>query len=79
VGLEHLTYLLNILKKFYGSQYNMAGDKIAGMDIEWSYASCCCCISMLGYISSLFLKYIRSAKQDDNYEASNIILPCPGI
>ncbi len=22
--------------------------------------------------------YIRSAKQDDNYGASNIVLPCPG-
>jgi hypothetical protein len=24
------------------------------------------------------LDYIRSAKQDDNYGASNIVLPCPG-
>jgi hypothetical protein len=38
-------------------QYNMAGDKFAGMDNEWNYASCCCCISMPGYISLLLLKY----------------------
>jgi hypothetical protein len=25
------------------------------------------------------ITYIRSAKQDDNYWASNIVLPCPGI
>ncbi len=23
-------------------------------------------------------RYIRSARQDDNYGASNIVLPCPG-
>jgi hypothetical protein len=31
VGLAHVTYLLDILKKFHGIQYNMAGDKFAGM------------------------------------------------
>jgi hypothetical protein len=55
VGLEHFTYLLDILKKFHGVQYNMAGNKFAGMDIEWNYllaaaASVCqdiylCCFS----------------------------------
>jgi hypothetical protein len=57
VGLEPITYLLDILKKFHGVQYNMAGDEFAGMDIEWNYAACCCRISMPGYISSLLLKY----------------------
>jgi hypothetical protein len=57
VCLEHFTYLLDILKKFHGVQYNMAGDKFAGMDIEWNYASRRCCISMPGYISLLLLKY----------------------
>jgi hypothetical protein len=57
VGLEHFTFLLDILKKKHGVQYNMAGDKFAGMDIEWNYASCHCPISMAGYISLLILKY----------------------
>jgi hypothetical protein len=57
VGLEHFTYLLDILKKFHGVQYNMAGNKFAGMDIEWNYPAHRCCISMPGYISSLLLKY----------------------
>ncbi len=57
VGLEHFTYLLDIIKKFHGVQYNMAGDKFAGMDIEWNYAAHCCRISMPGYISLLLLKY----------------------
>jgi hypothetical protein len=39
VGLEHFTFLPDILKKFHGIQYNMAGNKFAGMDIEWNYAS----------------------------------------
>jgi hypothetical protein len=34
VGLEPFTYLLDILEKFHGVQYNMAGNKFAGMDIE---------------------------------------------
>jgi hypothetical protein len=57
VGLEHFAYLLDILKKFHGVQYNMAGYKFAGMDMEWNYASCRCRISMPGYISLLLLKY----------------------
>ncbi len=57
MGLEHFTYLLNILKKFHGVKYNMAGNKFAGMDIEWNYASHCCRIIMPGYISLLLLKY----------------------
>ncbi len=57
VGLEHFTYFLDILKKFHGVQYNMAGNRFAGMDIKWNYASCCCRISMPGYISLLLLKY----------------------
>ncbi len=57
MGLEHFTFLLNILKKFHGVQYNMAGDKFAGMDLEWNYASRSCRISMPGYKSSLLLKY----------------------
>jgi hypothetical protein len=50
LGLEHFTYLLNILKKFHGIQYNMAGGKFAGLDIESNSASHGCRISMPGYI-----------------------------
>jgi hypothetical protein len=31
---------------------------------------------ILDYVVTAYL-YIRSAKQDDNYGASNIVLPCP--
>jgi hypothetical protein len=57
VGLEHFTYLLDILKKFHGIQYNMAGNKFSGMNIEWNYAARRCHISVPSYISSLLLKY----------------------
>ncbi len=57
MGLEHFNYLLDILKKFHGIQYNIAGNKFAGMDIEWNYAACRCRISMPGYISLLLLKF----------------------
>ncbi len=57
VGLEHFNYLLGILKKLDGMQYNMAGNKFAGMDIEWNYAAHHCRVSMPGYISMLLLKF----------------------
>jgi hypothetical protein len=38
-------------------KYNMAGNKFAGIDIEWDYAAHRCCISMPGYISTLLLKF----------------------
>ncbi len=49
--------VLGVLKKFLGVQYNNAGDKFAGMDIEWNYATLCCRITMPGYISMLLLKF----------------------
>jgi hypothetical protein len=57
VGLGHFNCLLGILKKFHDAQYNMAGDKFAGMDIEWNYAARHCHISIPGYISTLLLKF----------------------
>jgi hypothetical protein len=56
VGLEHFNYCLGVLKKFHGVKYNMAGNKFAGMDIEWDYAAHRCRISMPDYISTLLLK-----------------------
>ncbi len=38
VGIEHFNHLLNLLKKFHGVQFNMAGDKFVGIDIKWDYA-----------------------------------------
>jgi hypothetical protein len=35
MGIEHFNHLLNLLKKFHGVQFNMAGDKFAGIDIKW--------------------------------------------
>ncbi len=32
----------------------------------------------VAYLFEKMMEYIRSAKQDDIYGASNIILPCPG-
>ncbi len=36
---------------------NMAGDKIAGINIKWDYVGCCCCISMPDYIENLLIKF----------------------
>jgi hypothetical protein len=37
VGIEHFDYLLDLLKKFHGVQFNMADDKLAGISIQWDY------------------------------------------
>jgi hypothetical protein len=39
VGLEHFKYLLGVLKKIHGVQYNVASNKFTGIDIEWDYAA----------------------------------------
>jgi hypothetical protein len=56
VGIEHFTHLLDVLKKFHGVQFNMAGDKFAGINIKWDYANSRCHISMPGYIETLLIK-----------------------
>ncbi len=56
VGVEHFDYLLNLLKKFHGVQFNMAGNKLAGISIQWDYPGKRCRLSMPGYIGNLLLK-----------------------
>jgi hypothetical protein len=57
VGIEHFNCLLNILKKYHGVQFNMAGNKLAGIAIKWDYPGKCCQISMPGYIDNLLIKF----------------------
>jgi hypothetical protein len=57
VGIEHFNHLLDLLKKIHGVQFNMAGDKFAGINIQWDYAGQCCRISMEGYIETLLIKF----------------------
>jgi hypothetical protein len=55
VGIEHFNHLRNVLKKFHGVKFNMAGDKFAGIDIKWATRRCP--ISMPGYIENLLIKF----------------------
>jgi hypothetical protein len=57
VGIEHFHHLCDVLKKFHGVQFNMAGNKFAGIDIKWDYATRRCHISMPGYIENLLIKF----------------------
>jgi hypothetical protein len=57
VGVEHFDYLLTLLKKFHRVQFNMAGDKLAGISIQWDYPGKRCRLSMPGYIDYLLLKF----------------------
>jgi hypothetical protein len=57
VGVEHFDYLLKLLMKFHGVQFNMARDKLAGISIQWDYPGKRCRLSMPGYIDNLLLKF----------------------
>ncbi len=57
VGIEHFNLLLELLKKIHGVQCNMAGDKLAGIAIQWDYPGKRCRFSMPGYIDNLLLKF----------------------
>jgi hypothetical protein len=57
VGIEHFNFLLNLLKKFHGIQFNMAGNKFAGISIQWDYPGRCCRLSMPRYIDNLLIKF----------------------
>ncbi len=57
VGIEHFNFLLELLKKIHGAQCNMAGDKLAGIAIQWDYPGKCCRLSIPGYIDNLLLKF----------------------
>ncbi len=57
VGIQHFNHLLDLLKKYHGVQFNMAGDKFAGIIIKWNYAGQHCGISMEGYIKTLLIKF----------------------
>jgi len=37
VGIEHFNHLLKRLKKYHQIQTNMAGDKIAGINVQWDF------------------------------------------
>ena len=57
VGIEHFNFLLDILKKYHGVQFNMSGDKLAGISITWDYTGKRCRLSMPGYVDTLLLKF----------------------
>ncbi len=56
-GLEHFNHLRDVLKKFHGVQFNMPGNKFAGIDIKWDYTTPQCCISMPDYIKNILIKF----------------------
>jgi hypothetical protein len=56
-GLQHFNHLRDVIKKFQGVQFNMAGNKFLGIDIKWDYTTCRYFISMPGYIKNLLIKF----------------------
>jgi hypothetical protein len=60
VGLEHFNYLPGVLKKFHGVQYNMAGNKFAGIEFEWDYAVRRCPITSVDPIFDLPILFLST-------------------
>jgi hypothetical protein len=55
VGIEHSNHLLMRLKKYHQIQTNMAGNKIAGINIQWDFPGRWVRIDMQTYINNLLL------------------------
>lgn len=57
VRIENFNHLLDLLKKYHGVQFSLAGDKFTGIHIKWDYPGQRCCISMDGCIENLLIKF----------------------
>ena len=55
VGIENFNHLLRLLKKYHQIQTNMAGNKIAGINVQWDFLGRRVCIDMQTYIVNLLL------------------------
>ena len=57
VGKEHFNHLLTLLKKYHQVQTNMAGDTIAGINVQWDFLDRRVRIDMRTYINNLLLTF----------------------
>jgi hypothetical protein len=55
VGIEHFNHLLMVLQRYHQVQTNMAGNKIAGLNVQWDFPSKQVCIDMISYVNNLLL------------------------
>ncbi len=55
VGIEHFNHLSMLLKTYHQIQTNMAGNKIAGINVQWDFPSRRVRIDMRTYIDTLLL------------------------
>ena len=55
MGIEHFNHLSTLLKKYHQIQTNMAGNKIAGINVQWDFPSRRVHIDIRTYIDTLLL------------------------
>ncbi len=55
VGIKHFNHLLVVLQWYHQLQTNMAGNKIAGLNVQWDFPSKQVCINMKSYVNNLIL------------------------
>jgi hypothetical protein len=55
VGMEHFNHLLAVLQRCHQVQTNMAGDMIAGLNVQWDFPSKRVRIDMKSYVNNLLL------------------------
>ena len=55
MGIEHFNHLLAVLQWYHQVQTNMAGDKIAGLNVQWDFPIKQVRIDMKSYVNNLLL------------------------
>jgi hypothetical protein len=55
VGIEHFNHLLVALQQYHQVQTNMAGNKIAGLNVQWDFPSKQVRIDMKSYVNDILL------------------------
>jgi hypothetical protein len=59
VGIEHFNHLLMVLQRYHQVQTNMAGNKIAGLNVQWDFPSKQVRMDMKSYVKDLLLSLNR--------------------
>ncbi len=55
LGIKHFNHLHLVLQRYHQVQTNMAGDKIAGLNVQWDFPSKQVHIDMRSYVKDLLL------------------------
>ncbi len=70
VGIEHFNHLLAVLQMYHQVQTNMAGNKIAGINVQWDFPSKQVHIDMNLMSTTYFSAWIGLCPRSPNFRHS---------